>query len=174
MSNLEDYNHIGLLFPSAYLSGPELRGESVDVTIKAIEPRHELKRSDDTIDHKPVVTLVEYEKKWVMNKTNGQTIADIYGPEAMNWIGKRVTLFAKKVKAFGKVHDAIRVKPRAPVAKKVSAKLTQVLKSIGAAPDKATLENVGKEIPAMQLGDDDKAAAKVAYRTRMAELGGGS
>lgn len=118
---LENYNRVGLLFPSQYLAGPDLMGRDVVVVIDSIDPRHELHRADNTKERKPVVTLRGKTKKWVLNKTNAKRIAKLYGPEATGWIGKSITLYMEKVKAFGEVHDAIRVrqeKPKKPQASK--------------------------------------------------------
>lgn len=116
-NDIRDYNHIDLLYPSKYVKGAELGGKDVTVTIESIEPRHELQRTDKSKDYKPILNFKEAEKAMVLNKTNAQTIAAMYGPEAMEWIGKRITLYCKKVEAFGKMHDAIRIRAKVPAAK---------------------------------------------------------
>lgn len=116
-NDIRDYNHIDLLYPSKYVKGAELGGKDVTVTIESIEPRHELQRTDKSKDYKPILNFKDAEKAMVLNKTNAQTIAAMYGPEAMEWIGKRITLYCKKVEAFGKVYDAIRIRAKVPAAK---------------------------------------------------------
>lgn len=62
-----------------------------------------------------VVHFKEEELGMVLNVTNATNIASATGTDVMQgWVGKRVTLYCAKVKAFGQVHDAIRVKPEAP------------------------------------------------------------
>lgn len=116
-NDLKDYNHIDLLYPGKYVKAAEFKGRDVTVTIESIEPRHELSRTDGTNEHKPILRLKGKQKAMVLNKTNAQTIASMYGPEAMEWIGKRITLYSAKVRAFGKMHDAIRIRDEAPAAK---------------------------------------------------------
>jgi hypothetical protein len=41
-------------------------------------------------------------------------IADLYGPETDQWTGKKITLYATNVKAFGKKEDAIRIRTAIP------------------------------------------------------------
>lgn len=113
-NNLADYGHIDLLFPSRYLKGADLRGKDVTVTIETIEPRHELARTDNTKEHKPLMRFRGAEKGMVLNKTNAKTIASIYGNEVLAWVGKPVTLYCAQVSAFGATHDAVRIRPTAP------------------------------------------------------------
>lgn len=117
-NRLEDYPHVDLLYPSRYLKAGDLRGKDVTVTIKDIEPRHELSRQDNTKEAKPVVLFVESDKLFVMNKTNAKTIAALYGSEVLNWRGKRITFYAAKVNAFGKEHECLRIRDRKPPPKK--------------------------------------------------------
>lgn len=54
-------------------------------------------------------------KPMVMNLTNRKTLAKLYHTvDSENLKGKRVTIGAEKVKAFGSVHDALRIKPVVP------------------------------------------------------------
>lgn len=49
-------------------------------------------------------------KPLILNKTNCKTMEKMYGPYIENWAGKKITLCVKKVKAFGDITDAVRVK----------------------------------------------------------------
>lgn len=61
------------------------------------------------------IYVAEKELPIVLNKTNAAMIAEVTGTSAMrDWIGKRVVVGAERVKAFGKVTHAIRVRDRAP------------------------------------------------------------
>lgn len=53
-------------------------------------------------------------KPMVLNKTNCKTIEKLYGPIIEQWIGKQITIESKKVKAFGEMVDALRVKHSVP------------------------------------------------------------
>jgi hypothetical protein len=57
-------------------------------------------------------------KPMILNRTNCKTIENLYSPYVEDWVGKKITLYAEKVKAFGEVTDALRVRPKVPVTKK--------------------------------------------------------
>ena len=63
-------------------------------------------------DEKPVMSFVGDLKPMVLNKTNGATVAGLYGPETDAWVGKQIVLFSTKVPFQGKLVDSIRI--RAP------------------------------------------------------------
>lgn len=50
-------------------------------------------------------------KPVVLNSTNIKAVARITGSNFIeDWVGKEITLYVQKVKAFGEMHDAIRIK----------------------------------------------------------------
>lgn len=54
-------------------------------------------------------------KPFVVNNTNAKMIARVLGsPFIEDWINKSITLYVEKVRAFGDVHDALRVRSSAP------------------------------------------------------------
>ena len=57
------------------------------------------------------VVYLKETKPMVANSTNLRSIARICGsPYIEDWTGNKITLFVTQVKAFGEMHDAIRVK----------------------------------------------------------------
>lgn len=114
--------HFKLLYPSTYLGAHDLQGRDVVLTIRRVVVE-DLKTERGT-ERKPVVYFVETqrkaekdhtdEKRLVLNKTNATTIAAMHGNEVNAWNGKRITLYAAPVSAFGKEVEAIRVRPTAP------------------------------------------------------------
>lgn len=61
------------------------------------------------------VRFVELDLPMVLNVTNAETIAEVVGSDRLSeWVGKRIIVGASKVKAFGKVYYAIRVRPKKP------------------------------------------------------------
>lgn len=57
----------------------------------------------------------ELDLPMVLNVTNSETIAAVVGSDRLaDWIGRKVIVGTSKVKAFGKVHDAIRVRNEKP------------------------------------------------------------
>ena len=84
------------------------------VTITGVETR-EVKNQDGKTDEVMVLKL-KNQKPLICNSTNAQTIIAVTGsPFVEDWSGKSVSLYVAKVRAFGSVHDAIRIRPTAPV-----------------------------------------------------------
>jgi hypothetical protein len=103
--------NINTAFPSKYLKGAEMEGDTVytidSVTIENVG-------SSDKPEAKPVVMFRETEKGLVLNKTNANTIAGLYGPDTDGWAGKPITLFATEVDFQGQQTLAIRVRMKRP------------------------------------------------------------
>ena len=97
------------LFP--YIEGGALVDRAVTLTMADV-------RTTRMPDHKGdeqtkfVLHFLESQKGLILNKTNTKAIIELYGRDSDDWAGKRITLYAEKVRAFGKIHDAARV--RAP------------------------------------------------------------
>lgn len=106
---LAKFNHVDLLFPSKYAKAADLRGKNVSVVIEKIVPREKLMMQGGKSDMKPVIYLKGKEKGWILNKTNARSIAKVYGPEVMSWIGKTVVIMSAEVEARGEMVEAIRV-----------------------------------------------------------------
>ncbi|MBQ3321918.1 MAG: hypothetical protein IJH05_03625 [Firmicutes bacterium] len=61
--------------------------------------------------------FVEESLPMVLNVTNADTIASVLGTgDWGKWIGQQIIVGTSKVKAFGKIHDAIRVRDQKPTA----------------------------------------------------------
>ena len=57
-------------------------------------------------------------KPMVLNLTNRKALSKLYKTtETTKLIGKRITIIVKQVKAFGAIHDALRIKPEIPATK---------------------------------------------------------
>ena len=102
-----------LMFPSEYVSAVEFGGKDVSLTIKGVELA-DLRMADNSTKRKPVLHFGETKKKFVLNKTNANQIAELHGSEARGWVGKRITLYPTTCMAFGKSTACIRVRPKAP------------------------------------------------------------
>lgn len=113
--------NIHKVFPSKYVSSADLLQpdgafRSVTVTIDRFVEKERMGQPPND-EEKSVLYFSDAKKGMVLNKTNAMTIAGLYGPETDEWTGKRITLHVEKVKAFGAVHDAIRVRPQVPAPK---------------------------------------------------------
>src|SRR6187549_594613 len=106
--------HVDQLWPSKYVKAQDLDGRTVTVTIREVKIE-EMTNNEQKVK-KPVLYFNEAEKALILNKTNGRTIAALYGPETNNWTGQRITLFTKQIKYFEKMQLCIRVKGELPDA----------------------------------------------------------
>ena len=89
-------------------------GEEKTVTIK--EVKRETVQNERGKEECTVVYFMEDVKPLILNKTNGDAIAKVWGtPYIEDWNGKRITLRVKKVSAFGDMVDAVRVSKERPV-----------------------------------------------------------
>jgi len=92
-------------YPSKYLSAADLQGREVKVTIGQIdfEALPDGKR-------KPVIYFHNKSKGLVVNKTNANTMSDMFGDEMDDWLEKEIVLYSTRAEYQGKRVDAIRVK----------------------------------------------------------------
>ena len=97
---------INQAFPSKYLKASDLNGNEVN----AVMDRVEMAEFDDG-EPKPAVHFKNASKAFVLNKTNANTIVDIYGPNTDNWTGKPITLYPTYTDFQGRQVACVRVKP---------------------------------------------------------------
>jgi hypothetical protein len=97
------------LYPSKWLKGATLAGDT-NLTITALL-QEEL---GDERQEKPVLYFKEVEQGLVLNLTNFNTIADLYGDETDTWVGKKITLYPTEVTFSGKTSMGIRIRARVP------------------------------------------------------------
>ena len=93
------------MYPSQsdFLKAEDLKGKPVKLIIASI-------RMEDLGDKtKPVMSFEGTNRELVLNKTNGQSIAAMYGEDSDDWMGKQITLYPTKVDFSGRQVDAIRV-----------------------------------------------------------------
>lgn len=108
--------NINEAFPSNYIKASDLQGGSPTVTMSHVTTE---KMGDD---HKLVLYFQGKEKGFVLNKTNANNIASLYGEETDDWHGKKVTLVVAWVDFQGKSVEAIRVRPPAAGSGKAAPK----------------------------------------------------
>jgi hypothetical protein len=91
-------------FPSKYLKATDLKGQDVKVTIQNVI------REKIGDENKLIVFFKGREKGLVLNKTNANTIADLYGDDCDEWFGRPLVLFSVMTDFQGKVMQGIRVR----------------------------------------------------------------
>lgn len=120
------------LYPSKYLKADDVDevGGEARALIKSVR-LEELQDTEGGKEDKPVLHFANLPKGMVLNKTNADRIAAVYGDESDDWRGKEIILYTEPVTAFGKTANAIRVKVPKPAQKPA---LSQPV-NVGAAPD---------------------------------------
>lgn len=103
---------VSQLFPSKFVKAADLGGRPVTLTIAKLVVE-ELGHGAEK-ERKPVLYFAKATKGLVLNRTNGMTIAGLYGDESDEWTGKRITIYPTKVRAFGAMQDCIRVREEIP------------------------------------------------------------
>ena len=106
--------HWKVLFNPNYIGAYDFAPDE-ERTLLITKVVSELVQSPDGDKESCIVAHFKEGKPMILNKTNCKTISKIYGtPMIEDWAGKRITLVVHKVKAFGEVTDALRVKEQAP------------------------------------------------------------
>lgn len=89
-------------------------GEEKTVTIA--EVKQEMVQGQSGKEECVVAHFAEDIKPLILNKTNAETIAKVWGtPYIEDWAGRKITLKVKKISAFGDMVDAVRVSHDRPV-----------------------------------------------------------
>ena len=120
---METKTHIDKLRNPNYLGGWDLldeHGKTIDkiVTIKEIKNESVFNQKDQ--NEQQVITIFFNEcKPIILNSTNRKTLKKVTGTEYVEeMIGAKIQLTTKKIKAFGEMHDAIRIVANKPVEQK--------------------------------------------------------
>ena len=108
--------NINEIFPSKYLKAHDLLNDG-DLIVTISDFVIEVV-GNDQLTSKPVLYFRELPMKGlILNKTNANTIADLYGEDTEDWIGKKITLYSCEVTFDDKTSLGIRVRPNPPVEK---------------------------------------------------------
>ena len=87
--------------------------EELTVTIESVSK--ELVPDPNGKMQECIVAKLKGQKPLVLNATNCKTITNLYdSPFTDDWVGKKITLEVKRIKAFGEEMDALRVKKTLP------------------------------------------------------------
>jgi len=90
----------GQAFPSNFISKEDVQGGDLILTVKNVAI--EKIKSEGGEDEKPVMHFRDHDKSLVLNGTNWDTTAAVYGEDSDGWVGKRVVLFLDPTVRFGK------------------------------------------------------------------------
>lgn len=95
-------------FPSKWLKASDLQGDTV-VTMSHI--------TTETVgdNQLPVLYFQGAQKGLVLNKTNANSISQIYGPETDGWVGRQMVMVSAFTDFQGQRTSCIRLNPPQPV-----------------------------------------------------------
>lgn len=143
-----------------------LPGEEIIATIKSIS-NEEVTGADGKKEICSVVHFSEKIKPMILNATNFKTIAKLFKtPYIEQWIGRKIQIYTEKVKAFGDIWDALRIRPFLPVEKNLvcadcGAQIEGYEKVSAEVVAKHTLSKYGKMLcPACAQKAADEASQK--------------
>lgn len=92
------------MFPSKYISAADLQGKQAKVTIQKVT----MEQLEEATE-KPILYFKDRQKAMVLNRTNASTIAEAFGPDTDDWLGRDIVLGTAKVSFQGRLVDAVRV-----------------------------------------------------------------
>ena len=96
----------------------DAEGNQRDVILTIAEVKAEEVTMEGGVKNKRPIIYFQSSKAMplICNKTNGKTIAAMYGPNTKDWVGKRITLYATTTQVGAQQKDCIRVRPTIPPA----------------------------------------------------------
>lgn len=102
-------------FNSNYIGGWTFADGDKILTIKDVISANVKNEKNQSGEEKICVVFAELDKPMVLNSTNNDTITRVIGsPQFADWIGHRIKVGTEKVRAFGDVWDAVRVRDETP------------------------------------------------------------
>ena len=161
-------------FSANYIGGWTFADGEKSWTIKDVVSDLVKNHKDGSEEEKILIYFNESDLPLVLNSTNNDSITSATGSAAFeDWIGKRITLYTKKVRAFGDVWDAVRIRdeaPKEPVkaepASEAQINRLQALISEGMINEPAFL----KHCRISRIQDVSADQAKAAIRAKTGEI----
>lgn len=132
--------------------------EELVVTIKS-GGMETITNADGKKEDELVIHFVENHKPMIVNSTNAKTITKLLKtPYIEQWVGNKIQIYARRIRAFGEDVDALRVRDFLPKAEQIDP--AKAITSIMAC---ATLEELKKTYSALskdEQGHPDVVKAK--------------
>jgi hypothetical protein len=106
---------------------------------------------------------MEQVKPMILNNTNAKTISKVHQtPYMEQWTGKKIQIYARRVRAFGEDVDALRVRDFVP--KSVTVDPTKAIAIINAATTLDELKKAYTSLTKEEQGHPDVIKAKDAKK----------
>ena len=97
------------VFPNRFVKAEDLVNDKI-VTIESVVIESVYNPGEHVAKDHPIVYFHNATKGMLLNKTNWNSIAELYGDDTDGWIGKKVVLFAKEVSTPDGPQPAVRIK----------------------------------------------------------------
>lgn len=93
--------------------------ENKELNVKIENVKREMVQGPDGKKEECTIMSIPPNKPMILNATNQKALTKAIGsPFIEDWVGKTVTIYVAKVKAFGETLDALRIRDVLPTAKK--------------------------------------------------------
>lgn len=106
--------HIMSFFDKDTLAAWDLEGRDVTVEIEAVTGVELPAQQGKKAARKPMLKFRGKKKTMVLNVTNARVVANMYGPNTKEWIGKRIIIFPTTTQFGRETVECIRVRNRMP------------------------------------------------------------
>ena len=137
-------------------------GEEIILTIKSCG-LEQVVGTDGKKQDCLVVHFMEQVKPMILNNTNAKTISKVHQtPYMEQWTGKKIQIYARRVRAFGEDVDALRVRDFVP--KSVTVDPTNAIATINAATTLDELKKAYTSLTKEEQGHPDVIKAKDAKK----------
>lgn len=113
---MQNKTHWRKLYDPDYLGAYSLDkdGKYTDMVVTIKQIRQGKIKGTDGKETEEIMADMVNQKPMVLNATNCKTIEKLYGPHIEDWAGKKITLYVAKVRAFGDMHECLRVRDKVP------------------------------------------------------------
>jgi len=102
-----------------YLGSWDIGETKSEKTFKIIDVKQEMITGQGGSKSECTVMYMEGSKPMILNKTNAKSITKAYDtPYIEEWVGKSITIFVSREKAFGELMDCLRIRSKAVEKKK--------------------------------------------------------
>lgn len=137
-----------------------------DIVVKILSVSKETIKGAQGETQECLVAKIENNKPMIINKTNAKTIQKLAGsPFLEDWRGLLIQLYSSKVKAFGDVTDALRIRDVKPQPVKVD--VTEPIKKLNECKTLAELQSTFLALPKNIQGVSDVIALKDKLKTTL-------
>ena len=159
-------------FYANYLGGWSFKDGDQILTIKDVLEQ-EVRTKDNGTETRLTVIFEETELPLILNRTNADMIARVTGASYTgDWIGKKIKVGSSKVKAFGDVWDAVRIRDEKITAASMEKATAQQLKKILDMVDVGAInqQNLLKYYKIEQLNQLSRQQAMEIIRSKTGEV----